>query len=117
MSIDGVGRPPIPPGGAGSVTGPSAAPGATETFEVAPSEAASASAPANTLARLERGELSVEQYLDLRVDEAVAPLAGRLAPADLEMVKGSLRAELETDPVLIELVRRATGASPTEAER
>lgn len=117
MSIDGIGRPPIPPGGAGPVAGSSPTSGATETFQIAPAEGAQPSAAPSPLSRLQSGELSVEQYLDLRVDEAVAPLAARLGPADLEMLKSSLRAQLETDPVLIELVRRATGSSPNEAER
>jgi len=117
MSIDGIGRPPIPPGGAGSVGGPSAAPGAGEGFQVGASEASAGSEKASSLSRLQSGELSLDQYLDLRVDEAVAPLANRLGAADLEMVRSSLRTQIETDPVLVELVRRAAGSSPTEADR
>lgn len=68
------------------------------------------------LERLERGELSVEQYLDERVAEAVAPLESRLSPEQLEFVRSSLRAELESDPVLIEMVQRATrGAGSAES--
>ena len=39
-------------------------------------------------------------------------LEGRLSPEQLEFVKEELRAQLQSDPVLIELVRRATGQSP-----
>src|SRR5262245_32858636 len=117
MSIDGIGRPPIPPGGPGSVAGPGASPEANEAFQVKPSAEAQPGAPANLLSRLQSGELSLDQYLDLRVQEAVAPLVSRLRPEQIEIVKGTLRAELETDPVLIELVQRATGMSPPGAER
>jgi hypothetical protein len=116
MSIDGIGRPPIPPGGATGVSGPSAAAGTGESFEVASPEAA-AGTQQSPLARLSSGELSLDEYLDLRVREAVGPLASKLGPAELEMIQGSLRAQLETDPVLIELVRRATGSTPTGTER
>jgi hypothetical protein len=42
----------------------------------------------------------------------VGHLEGRLSPEQLEFVKEELRAQLQSDPVLIELVRRATGQSP-----
>jgi hypothetical protein len=61
------------------------------------------------LAQLERGEIGLEQYLDARVEEAVRPLVESLNPESLAFLKSSLRAELATDPVLVELVRRATG--------
>lgn len=60
------------------------------------------------LERLERGELSVDQYLDSRVDQAIAPFQAHLSPEKLEFMRDALRAQLENDPVLVELVRRAT---------
>ena len=109
MSIDGLGRPPRPPGDVG-VAGPSPAGG--ETFSVDRPQAATEVAASGPLAALERGELTVEQYLTARVDEAVAPFAERLAPEQLEFMRASLRAALATDPVLVELARRATGVTP-----
>lgn len=109
MSIDGIGKrggvvPGAPAAGAGSAQG---------AFELgAPGEAAAASAAGGSDAfqALERGEISVDQYLDARVESAVAPLVSRLSPEQLEFVRGELRGALETDPVLVELVRKTTGA-------
>ena len=61
------------------------------------------------LERLERGELGLDAYLDARVSEATRHLTDRLGPAQLELVRQTLRSELSADPVLVELVRRATG--------
>jgi len=67
------------------------------------------------LARLERGEIDVAQYLDLRVQAATSHL-GHLPPDDLEFVRRTLRAELSRDPALTELVRRACGSAPVDPE-
>jgi len=115
MSIDGIGRPPRPPNGAEPVGGPAAAGGA-EPFEIKRSAETQALAPTGLLAELERGALSLDQYLDARVEDALAPLAQRLAPEQVEFMRSSLRAELASDPVLVELVRRVTGAVPATTE-
>ena len=108
MSIDGIGkRGGIAPG----APAPGAAP-AQGSFEVggaagvAPAAGVSGS---DAFLALERGELTVEQYLDARVESAVAPLVSKLSPEQLEFVRGELRGALETDPVLVELVRKTTG--------
>jgi hypothetical protein len=106
MSIDGIGKPGgvvpgAPAAGAGSVQG---------AFEVGGSTAAGVASGSDAFQALERGEISVEQYLDARVESAVAPLVSRLSPEQLEFVRGELRGALETDPVLVELVRKTTGA-------
>jgi hypothetical protein len=64
------------------------------------------------LEQVQKGQIGLDAYLDVRVNDAVGHLQGRLSPEQLEFVKEELRAQLETDPVLIELVRRATGQSP-----
>lgn len=111
MSIDGLGRPP--PGGVGPTSG--AEGGASvekgEGFSVERKGAAGEASETTLLDRLQGGEISVDQYLTARVEEAVEPLASKLSTEQLDFVKSSLRAELEADPVLVELVRRATGAS------
>jgi hypothetical protein len=111
MSIDGIGK-------RAGITGP-AAPGAQPargSFEVGGAEAAEpldsvAASGSDAFLALERGELSVEQYLDARVESAVAPLVSKLSPEQLEFVRGELRSSLETDPVLVELVRKTTGTA------
>ncbi|HKY38347.1 MAG TPA: hypothetical protein VJN18_20530 [Polyangiaceae bacterium] len=110
MSIDGIGKRGVTPGA--SVPGAS---GSAGSFELGAPEGTSAAlpagAPSDAFLALERGELSVEQYLDARVEGAVAPLLTRLSPEQLELVRAELRAALSTDPVLVELVRKATGGA------
>lgn len=119
MSIDGIGRPPVPPPGARPTEG-SAPGGNAETFHIDRGAGASASAVETSatglLERLERGELTLDQYLDFRVDEAIAPFASRLPSEKLEFLRSSLRAELESDPVLVELVRHVH-ETPRESSR
>jgi len=102
MGIDGIGKPP-PIGPAGGAQAPAASGG---DFRLPGAEGA---APSNDLARLERGEIGLDAYLDARVTEATGHLRDRLAPEQLEFVQRTLRSELAADPVLVELVRRATG--------
>lgn len=112
MSIDGIGK-------RGGVAPGASVPGASPTqnaFEVAaPAAAAPAAATgaSDAFLALERGEISVDQYLDARVEHAVAPLLSRLSPEQLEFVRVELRSALTTDPVLVELVRKTTGDSVT----
>jgi hypothetical protein len=112
MSIDGIGRPPVPPVSGSSTEGASAPAGGGATFQVERRAEVEATSGSGLLDRLERGELSVDQYLDGRVDEALAPFENKLPAEKLEFMRSALRAELETDPVLVELVRRATEGVP-----
>ncbi len=110
MGIDGIGKP------AGGGTPPpvvTPAPTSGEKFSLdgpavaAPAAEAGAS---EALQRLQRGELNLDDYLEQKVAEATAHL--RSLPGDqLEFVRETLRAELRSDPALVELVRRATGAT------
>jgi hypothetical protein len=113
MSIDGIGK-------RGGVTPGASVPGAAPaqgSFEVGATGSAEAAAPAaaaggsDAFSALERGEINVDQYLDARVEGAVAPLLSRLSPEQLEFVRSELRSALETDPVLVELVRKTTGGA------
>ena len=113
MGIDGIGKPGpggLPPGAAGS--GPVGGPG--EQFQVGKSSAATGVEGSDTLGRLQRGELTLDAYLDARSAEAVRHLEGKLPPEQLEFVQQTLREQLASDPVLVELVRRATGKLPSE---
>ena len=117
MSIDGIGRPPRPPSGVGPVEGTHPVAGADKTFQLergAPVQGASLSN--GPFARLERGEISLDQYLDVRVEDAVAPFVSYLAPEQVEFMKSSLRVELESDPVLVELLKRVASAVPASTE-
>src|SRR6187549_755770 len=113
MSIDGIGKPPgAGIGGIGGVSGKDAAPPA-ESFKVDPgAQAAAGGQVSSALSSLQRGELSLDQYLDGRVSDATSHLVGKLSPDQLEFVKQSLRDQIATDPVLIELVQRTTGSAP-----
>jgi len=119
MGIDGIGKPPgtsiTETGGASGATGASGALPA-EPFSV---DRAASAAPSSkisaSLESLQRGELSLDQYLDGRVADATNHLVGKLSPDQLDFVKQSLREQMGTDPVLVELVQRTTGsASPPE---
>jgi hypothetical protein len=105
MGIDGIGKPP-PIGPTGPPAAPSATGGAFEVGATAPTR------QSGDLARLERGEIGLDVYLDGRVEEATRHLANRLSPEQLDFVRQTLRSELTSDPVLVELVRRATGKVP-----
>jgi len=110
MSIDGIGKGGgVGPAATAVPTGPAQRPfevGATQA--PAGAEAAGRSIASGALEALERGEISVEQYLDARVESAVAPLHSKLSAEQLDFVRGELRTALESDPVLVELVRRTT---------
>jgi hypothetical protein len=107
MGIDGIGKPPgAPPLEAPS--GASGTPGTGATFRVEDASAPS-SVQTSELDRLTRGEISLDDYLDARVSEAVQHLQGKLSSEQLSFVRQTLRDELATDPVLVELVRQATG--------
>jgi hypothetical protein len=112
MSIDGIGkRGGIAP--SDSIPGAAPAAGSFEVGAAAATGAAEAASGSDAFQALERGEISVEQYLDARVESAVAPLVSRLSPDQLEFVRAELRSSLTTDPVLVELVRKTTsGAVP-----
>jgi hypothetical protein len=69
------------------------------------------------LERLKAGELDVDGYLNVRVEEATAHLAARLDPEQLAFIRSSLRAQLEQDPALVDLVRRATETATKSMER
>lgn len=109
MSIDRIGKGPnIAPPTAGEVAGPLPT-GSRETFQISRTARAEST---NLVDRVRAGELTVEQYLDQRVNEATSHLAGKLAPDQLAFVQNSLREQLATDPVLVDLVRGAVGAVP-----
>jgi hypothetical protein len=77
---------------------------------------AAGSEPSEALARLERGEISVEQYLDYRTEVATAHLEQSLPAEQFEYVRNELRRQLESDPTLAQLVQRVTGTRPIHSD-
>ncbi|MDF2697611.1 MAG: hypothetical protein K0S65_5994 [Labilithrix sp.] len=69
----------------------------------------------SALARLRSGEIDVNGYVDLKVDEATKGLEG-LSPAELDDIKKVLRDQMSTDPGLMDLARQAAGKAPDVPE-
>jgi hypothetical protein len=110
MSIDGISRggPAAPPVSAESVSGVAEV---AKPFSLEAAQQVGEHTGSDALGRLERGEINFEQYLDLHTADALRHLEGKLPRAERAFIEAELRAELESDPVLLELVRRATGMS------
>jgi hypothetical protein len=116
MGIDGIGKsgpplppPPVPEAGAASHAAPTG-----RTFQVqdatpAPTaQPVAPGAPPRALDRLCAGEVDVQGYVDLKVDEATAHLSA-LPPIELDAIRTALREQMTEDPVFAELVRTAAG--------
>jgi len=125
MGIDRIGKggaPPVVPetqGPAGAERGAPVEktfsvdrPDPTRAHEAAQVERAGAATP---LERLRAGEIDVDGYVDLKVDEATRGLDG-LPPSDLEDLRELLREKLVTDPGFSDLIRSATGKAPAPPE-
>lgn len=114
MGIDGIGKASTPPQLDATVALEQAHTQSQELSSVngaAPSAIAGSdatTASSNVLARFQNGEINREQYLELRVDEALFPFAESLSPNQLDFMRTTLREQLELDPTLVELIRRAT---------
>lgn len=65
------------------------------------------------LGRLQRGEISLDDYLDLKADKAVAHLRGLVSERQLRVIRDMVRENLENDPVSVALIQRATGQAPS----
>jgi hypothetical protein len=120
MGIDRIGKggpPPVSPEAATGPAGPAREPFAVDRSDRAESANKAEVGPssASPLARLRAGEIDVDRYVDLKVDEATAALHG-LSKAELADVKQVLRDQLASDPGLSDLVRSAAGRLPTPPE-
>jgi len=117
MPIDPIGKkggipPQVPAAGGPGGAAP------TKAFEVeAPkkAEAAEAVSGASALEQLRAGKIDVNQYVEMKLDEATAHLKG-LHASELEHVREVLRGKIVQDPHLVDLVRQATGRVPTPPE-
>jgi hypothetical protein len=120
MGIDGIGKGgKLPPTGGTEGVGSTSKTGATFEVEGAkPTDATSATQHVDAtspLARLKAGEIDVNGYVDLKVDEATKGLQG-LPPTDLADLKSMLREKMVSDPGLADLVHQATGHVPSPPE-
>ncbi len=115
MGIDGIGGSGRPPPG-----GPSGVERSSGQFEVEAGQGASEVQGASEaqadldIQRVERGEWTLDQYLDARVDRAVDHLRAVLPAEEMELLKQQLRTQMESDPLLQNLVRQATGIAPAD---
>ena len=116
MGIDRIGK-GAPPAGEGGervdeATGPEKPFAAVGADKAVPPTAAAEASAASPLGRLRAGEIDVDGYVDLKVDEATRGLAG-LSRAELDDIRKLLKDQLATDPGLTDLVESATGRVPT----
>jgi hypothetical protein len=113
MGVDGIGNGgrPLPGVGGGELdaargAAPEAAQGADPTVRGAHA------AEGTALEQLRRGEIDLDRYLDVQVNAAMSHVSGALPASQLDFIRETLREQIASDPVLVELVRRATGATP-----
>ena len=116
MGIDGIGKPGLPVAPAPSAASTGVTPPAAHVDHASFAErAAEASAPNPmvgphaALEQLRAGSINLDGYLDLKVQEATASM-GDLAPTQLASMRSALRERISSDPTLVDLVRKATGA-------
>ena len=76
-----------------------------------PSRPAAAAGASQALQRLRAGDIDLSQYVDLKVHDATAHLTGIVSPAELDAVRAQLRDRMSSDPMLVDLVRSATGGA------
>ena len=117
MGIDRIGRAgsgaPVTP----AVSTPAEPSGAvTESFASVAKRAVGEASPASLIDQLKSGQIDMNRFLDLRVEQATAHLQGVVDSERLDFIRRSLRIQIESDPALIELVKAATGSAPPSPE-
>ncbi len=110
MGIDGISGGGGPP----KISPPSGAERSGGQFSI---EAGKAPADSGDLEKLANGELSQDEYLDARVEQAVSHLQQGLSVEQLELVRETLREQLESDPLLQRVLQRATGVVQTDNDQ
>lgn len=63
--------------------------------------------------KVKSGEMSLDEYIDQRVEEASSHLKGKIPDETLENLKFVMREKVRTDPLLVETIRRTTGKTPS----
>lgn len=68
------------------------------------------------LRRLERREISLAQYLDAKVEQAMERVRGLLPDDDFDHLRAVIRERVDTDPLLVALAQRlVSGAEPPKS--
>jgi len=117
----GKGGLPLPPAGPAAPSGATRAQETGKTFDVqkpgpaAPAAEVAATTGPSPLEQLKAGQIDLDGYLDLKVQEATAHLQG-LSPVQLDSLRSMLRDRMATDPALADLVKQATGHAPNIPE-
>ncbi len=78
----------------------------------APIAAPQTAAGSEALQRFHRGELTLDQYLDMVVERNVQHIAPLVSAARLTTIKELMRDALRTSPDLIQVVKDVTGLEP-----
>jgi hypothetical protein len=122
MAIDGIGKPPISGlpslGGSSSVAGvkPQADFSIDSASGPGTAQPASAVDATNLTKQIESGQLTQERYLEARVDLAVQHLVGQIPADQIDVIQATLRDQLSTDPMLLDMVARATAGGHRRKE-
>jgi hypothetical protein len=69
------------------------------------------------LEKVKRGEWTVEQYIEDRVERALVAMPLRLTETQRESVRETLRFQVATDPVLAEYLRLSMVPNPAATGR
>jgi hypothetical protein len=70
--------------------------------------------PSEALARVRRGELSLDAYLETLVERALAHVKGRVSEERLGIVREVVRDSLREAPEFQEAIRLLTGQTPQD---
>jgi hypothetical protein len=91
---------------------------------VATRDGSSAAAPStgagrasDALLRLRRGEITLDEYLDFRADEAIRDIEGVLPTRRVAVIRETLRQQLAMDPVLVGMVEHLTASERPSGAR
>lgn len=77
-----------------------------------PSPSVAGEETSEALARVRRGDLSLDEYLETLVEEAIAHLKGRVPEERLDVVRSIARNTLREAPEFQEAIRSLTGQTP-----
>jgi hypothetical protein len=89
----------------------------SESFKAVAKHAVQKASAPSPIDQLKAGQIDMNRYLDLQVEQATTHLQGVVDPERLDFIRQSLRVQIESDPALLELVQAATGTAPTPQER
>jgi len=69
------------------------------------------------LLRFERGEITIDEYMDFISEQAVEHLKGKVGPVQLRSIQTLIREQMTTDPAVVQYLQQATGFpdEPTKA--